>query len=482
MGGLSKERKQKMSFLAEYIDFPFVHRLEQAMHDILGFLGVPKPWADAGDVALSLIVCFSTLSLYYIFLGARHRKTRQQLAEELGAKLLQVEELQARLDEEEPERKPAKEVRIFMDGAFDMMHYGHMNAFRQGKALGSYLVVGVNSDESITECKGSAPVMDDDERTLSVKGCKFVDEVVPNCPYIMTDEYLKWVIETYRIDFVVHGDDPCIVNGKDVYETAVKLGKYRTIPRTEGVSTTDIVGRMLLLTKDHHDHDTASKEHLVSRTRSSSTSQFSRPPSRFLTTGRMIRLFSHGYREPAKNAKIVYMDGSFDMIHAGHMEIIEKAKKLGNYLIVGLHNDTVINANLGGNFPIMTLNERVLSVLGSHHVDDVLIDAPWTISAEMIASLHISVVVNGIAGTSEGNDPARHQVPKSMGILTEIRSSRSLTVSDIISRIHANEERYRAKFEKKNKAEQEFYKEKHKNTLDKIATSPQNPPENKKRK
>jgi hypothetical protein len=29
-----------------------------------------------------------------------------------------------------------------------------------------------------------------------------------------------------RIDFIVHGDDPCIVDGKDVYETAQKLGKY----------------------------------------------------------------------------------------------------------------------------------------------------------------------------------------------------------------------------------------------------------------
>ena len=46
-----------------------------------------------------------------------------------------------------------REVRIWMDGAFDMMHYGHMNAFRQGRALGTHLVVGVNSDKSITECK-----------------------------------------------------------------------------------------------------------------------------------------------------------------------------------------------------------------------------------------------------------------------------------------------------------------------------------------
>lgn len=46
-----------------------------------------------------------------------------------------------------------RQIRIWMDGAFDMMHYGHMNAFRQGRALGTYLVVGVNSDKSITECK-----------------------------------------------------------------------------------------------------------------------------------------------------------------------------------------------------------------------------------------------------------------------------------------------------------------------------------------
>ena len=47
-------------------------------------------------------------------------------------------------------RKNDKEVRIFMYGAFDMMHYGHMNAFRLGKSLGTHLIVGVKSDESIT--------------------------------------------------------------------------------------------------------------------------------------------------------------------------------------------------------------------------------------------------------------------------------------------------------------------------------------------
>ena len=45
-------------------------------------------------------------------------------------------------------------------------------------------------------------------------------QVVPHVPYIMNDEYLRGVIQKYRIDYVVHGDDPCIVNGRDVYESA----------------------------------------------------------------------------------------------------------------------------------------------------------------------------------------------------------------------------------------------------------------------
>jgi hypothetical protein len=63
------------------------------------------------------------------------------------------------------------------------------------------------------------------ERLATVRGCKWVDEVVEGVPYVMSDEYLRYVIEKYRIDYVVHGDDPCIVDGKDVYESAVRMGK-----------------------------------------------------------------------------------------------------------------------------------------------------------------------------------------------------------------------------------------------------------------
>lgn len=57
------------------------------------------------------------------------------------------------------------------------------------------------------------------------------------------------------------------------------------------------------------------------------------------------------------------MAGAFDLFHVGHLDFLEKAKALGDYLIVGLHTDPVVNNYKGSNYPIMNIHERVLSVL-----------------------------------------------------------------------------------------------------------------------
>jgi ethanolamine-phosphate cytidylyltransferase len=51
-------------------------------------------------------------------------------------------------------RRRRRPVRVYMDGCFDMMHYGHCNALRQARALGDELVVGVVSDDEIKANKG----------------------------------------------------------------------------------------------------------------------------------------------------------------------------------------------------------------------------------------------------------------------------------------------------------------------------------------
>lgn len=457
---------------------------------------------------LSSTAVVATLIGYYVLFGKRHRRKRKVLAEDLRLAQRQVHFLEEELltakredmisSPARPQRKKSREIRIFMDGAFDVMHYGHMNAFRLGRSLGTYLIVGVNSDDSITKCKGP-PLMNDKERLTMVQGCKFVDEVVPNCPYIMTAEYLDWIFTTYDVDYVVHGDDPCIVDGKDVYESAKRLGRYRSIPRTEGVSTTDIVGRMLMMTKEHHlrtrrargnsigsltapgggmdgdRSDDDSDNEILNENQEDDLSVMTSAnyndgeeigvlghQSKFLTTSMMLRLFSAGVKHPEEGMKVIYVDGAWDMFHCGHIEFLKEASKRGDYLIVGIHGDSVVNKRRGGNLPLMNLHERVLSVLACKYMDDVLIDAPVEITPDMIASLRITEVIHG----TESDDSSisfddRYRYPKEMGIFTTINSPSDFKLNIILSRIQKKQAQFQSKIDRKKKAEREWFDNKY---------------------
>ena len=376
-----------------------------------------------------------------------------------------------------PSKRNKKEIRVFMEGAFDVMHYGHANAFRLGRQLGTTLVVGVNSSDSIEEAKGAQPLMTDEERCASVRGCKFVDEVIEKTPYVMTRKYLDWVIKTYNIDYVVHGDDPCFVDGVDVYGHVKELGMFRSIPRTEGVSTTEIIGRMLLMTTSHHQRQNKYEENILTRKGSKVSKYFPKEEhvvgyyrsSQFYLTSRIIHLFSQPHREIQPNMKVVYIVGGWDMFHAGHVEILKRARSLGDYLLVGIDNDAKVNRSRGMNYPIMNIQERTLSVLQCKYVDDVIIDPPWNVSEEFIAAMNISVVVRG--SIDEDTDTVRETQNKehdefykgaiSKGIFKLIKSPSALRVTEIVARVISNKKKLQAKIDKKMKSETEFYKEKH---------------------
>mmetsp|Transcript_736 Transcript_736/g.1703 ORF Transcript_736/g.1703 Transcript_736/m.1703 type:complete len:553 (-) Transcript_736:330-1988(-) len=447
-----------------------VGRAVESINAVLGRAGVPdRSLLTEDELVLSLVAVIMTLVAYFLLFGKRHVRTRNMLAEELIAAQQQVQNLEEALLAAKAQdiqsaaaaKGRKREVRIFMDGAFDMMHYGHMNAFRKAASLGTKLIVGVNSDASITECKG-APLTNDQERLTMVSGCKFVDEVVPGCPYVMNEKYLAYIIEKFSIDYVVHGDDPCIVDGKDVYAAAKEAGKYQSIPRTEGVSTTDIVGRMLTMTTDHHlttDETTEDDLSVISTERPLCEQ------SKFLTTSRMVRLFSQGMKAPEKGMRVIYMDGAFDMFHAGHVSILKKAKACGDYLIVGVHGDSLVNRVRGSNLPLMNVHERTLSLMGCQYVDDVLIDAPYRITPEMVASLNIAEVVHGTTCDDDGeggrNYDDRYAYPKEAGIFTVLDSPSSFNISTIMKRIQENQQRFKAKIKKKKLAEQEYYNDKY---------------------
>ncbi|XP_030926187.1 ethanolamine-phosphate cytidylyltransferase-like isoform X1 [Quercus lobata] len=360
-------------------------------------------------------------------------------------------------------------VRVYMDGCFDMMHYGHCNALRQARALGDQLVVGVVSDPEIIANKGP-PVTPLNERMIMVNGVKWVDEVIPDAPYAITEDFMKKLFDEYNIDFIIHGDDPCVLpDGTDAYALAKKAGRYKQIKRTEGVSSTDIVGRMLLCVRerpisDSNNHSSLQRQfsHGHSQKFEDGGSGSGTRVSHFLPTSRRIVQFSNG-KGPRPDARIIYIDGAFDLFHAGHVEILRVARELGDFLLVGIHNDQTVSATRGAHRPIMNLHERSLSVLACRYVDEVIIGAPWEVSKDMIITFNISLVVHGTVAENhdfqkETSNP--YDVPISMGIFKILESPLDVTTTTIIRRIVSNHEAYQKRNEKKAASEKRYYEDK----------------------
>lgn len=283
--------------------------------------------------------------------------------------------------------------------------------------------------------------MNERERYAAVRACKWVDEVVEDAPYITSLE----IMDRHGCDICVHGDDLVVTtDGKDSYAQVKMAGRYRECKRTTSISTTDLVGRMLLMTKEHHHQDLDGPlEEFTSGPRSPYTCV-----SRMLPTSGRIVQFSNA-RTPKKEDRIIYVDGAFDLFHIGHVEFLKQAKELGDYLLVGIHEDETINRIKGGNWPIMNLYERVLGVLSCRYVDEVIIGAPYTVSKEILA-YGVSLVVHGSQPgyLDGGQDP--YELPKSLGIYKEIETDYSgFSIQGILERIMKNRNLYEERNRKK---------------------------------
>ncbi|SBS87699.1 ethanolamine-phosphate cytidylyltransferase, putative, partial [Plasmodium malariae] len=125
-----------------------------------------------------------------------------------------------------------------------------------------------------------------------------------------------------------------------------------------------------------------------------------------------------------KKHRVVYVDGSFDIFHIGHLKILENAKKLGDYLLVGMHSDDVVRTMKGKYFPVVSLLERTLNVLAMKVVDDVVIGAPWVITESFIKRFHIDVVVRGtiVDYVYSHNEIDPYTIPKKLNIFRELSS------------------------------------------------------------
>ncbi|KAK1306791.1 hypothetical protein QJS10_CPA10g01379 [Acorus calamus] len=114
-------------------------------------------------------------------------------------------------------------VRVYADGIYDLFHFGHARSLEQAKKSfpNTYLLVGCCNDEVTHAYKGKT-VMTEAERYESLRHCKWVDEVIPDAPWVITQEF----IEKHKIDFVAHDSLPyadASGAGNDVYEFEKQL-------------------------------------------------------------------------------------------------------------------------------------------------------------------------------------------------------------------------------------------------------------------
>jgi ethanolamine-phosphate cytidylyltransferase len=354
---------------------------------------------------------------------------------------------------------------IYMDGVFDIIHSGHFNAIRQSKKLGDILIVGVNSDSDVEKSKGPT-LMNIKERSALVRACKWIDEVLEDTPYTPTVKFLKDI----GADFCAHGDDmPINDQGVGCYDEIKNAGMLKVFKRTEGISTTDIIGRLLTCSTSSKKYSIETNP-ITSRdlVKQVNEENFQMAPimSNFLSTSWRIAEFCNN-RVPKITDRVIYIDGSFDILHIGHIETLRQAKQLGDFLYVGVHDDTTINKYRGKNYPILNLQERTFNLLALKYVDEVIIGAPWIITEDLIKSLNIDLIVQGTDNKYDEDyyklsdnleDP--YIIPKKLGIYTEIVSSYDLTNELLVKRVLKKRDVYLNKYRKKSIKEIEYYQNK----------------------
>ena len=134
-------------------------------------------------------------------------------------------------------------------------------------------------------------------------------------------------------------------------------------------------------------------------------------------------------------------------------------------MYVGIYDDSIAYSLKGNNFPILSLNERVLMVLSNEYVDDVIIGAPLSVSEDLIKTFNISSVVQSNRYFEEmkfyqpayelGEDPYRVAKEKNIFEILEIESVLSTEV--ICKRVIENRERQMMRFKKGTQKNEKYY-------------------------
>jgi len=132
------------------------------------------------------------------------------------------------------------ETVVFTNGCFDLLHPGHIDLLNRAKGLGTRLIVGINSDESVRKIKGpDRPFMNQRERAEILSAISAVDEVI-----IFDEPTPERIIKEIKPDVLVKGGDwkPEEIIGSDF--VLANGGKVLSLPFVDGYSSSKIVDKI----------------------------------------------------------------------------------------------------------------------------------------------------------------------------------------------------------------------------------------------
>ncbi len=130
---------------------------------------------------------------------------------------------------------------VFTNGCFDILHRGHCEYLFKARQLGDFLIVGLNTDESVRRLKGpNRPINTLQNRAYLLASLYFVDAIIP-----FDEDTPLELIKAVKPDILVKGADyelDRIVGAKEVLSWG---GKVERIPLVEGLSTTALIEKIL---------------------------------------------------------------------------------------------------------------------------------------------------------------------------------------------------------------------------------------------
>ena len=129
---------------------------------------------------------------------------------------------------------------VFTNGCFDIIHRGHIEYLIQAKSLGDYLIVAINSDESVRKIKGSSrPINNEEDRMYVLENLKPVDFVI-----IFKEDTPYEIIKNIMPDILVKGGDWKVddIVGSDIVNA--NGGKTLSLKYVKDYSTTNVIRKL----------------------------------------------------------------------------------------------------------------------------------------------------------------------------------------------------------------------------------------------